>query len=101
MLFKRTLILGYGEGTFNMSSDPRTYNLINPIMKNTTPIHPYGWTALRFRSDNPGAWAFHCHISLISIWVWELFLKKGWRGWESCLHLSWVAVKPRGLGGRP
>ncbi|CBI21465.3 unnamed protein product, partial [Vitis vinifera] len=55
-------VLGYGEGTFNMSSDPRTYNLINPIMKNTAPIHPYGWTALRFRSDNPGVWAFHCHI---------------------------------------
>ncbi|KAK9990187.1 hypothetical protein SO802_025172 [Lithocarpus litseifolius] len=31
-------------------------------MKNTVPLHPYGWTALRFKADNPGAWLFHCHI---------------------------------------
>lgn len=55
-------ILGYGNGKFNISSDPAKYNLVNPIMKNTVPIHPYGWTALRFRADNPGVWLFHCHI---------------------------------------
>ena len=31
-------------------------------MKNTVAVHPFGWTALRFRADNPGVWAFHCHI---------------------------------------
>ncbi|KAJ0097159.1 hypothetical protein Patl1_27328 [Pistacia atlantica] len=31
-------------------------------MKNTAPVHPHGWTALRFQADNPGAWVFHCHI---------------------------------------
>ncbi|XP_021273720.1 L-ascorbate oxidase-like [Herrania umbratica] len=55
-------VLGYGEGKFDMFNDPRKYNLDNPIMKNTVPVHPYGWTALRFKADNPGAWAFHCHI---------------------------------------
>ncbi|KAK9230653.1 hypothetical protein WN944_023625 [Citrus x changshan-huyou] len=25
-------------------------------------LHPHGWTELRFRADNPGAWTFHCHI---------------------------------------
>ncbi|EOX92188.1 Cupredoxin superfamily protein isoform 2 [Theobroma cacao] len=55
-------VLGYGEGKFDMFNDPRKYNLVNPIMKNTVPVHPYGWTALRFKADNPGAWAFHCHI---------------------------------------
>ncbi|KAJ0097160.1 hypothetical protein Patl1_27329 [Pistacia atlantica] len=55
-------VLGYGEGKFDMYKDPRKYNLLNPIMKNTVPVHPYGWTALRFQADNPGAWAFHCHI---------------------------------------
>ncbi|KAK5843337.1 L-ascorbate oxidase [Gossypium arboreum] len=55
-------VLGYGEGKFDMFNDPMKYNLVNPIMKNTVPVHPYGWTALRFRADNPGAWAFHCHI---------------------------------------
>ncbi|KAL1820367.1 hypothetical protein ACET3Z_015236 [Daucus carota] len=55
-------VLGYGKGKFNKSSDPQNYNLVNPIMKNTVPVHPFGWTALRFRANNPGTWAFHCHI---------------------------------------
>ncbi|GMI67654.1 Cupredoxin superfamily protein [Hibiscus trionum] len=55
-------VLGYGEGKFDKFRDAGKYNLVNPIMKNTVPVHPYGWTALRFRADNPGAWAFHCHI---------------------------------------
>lgn len=55
-------VMGYGNGKFNQSIDPKNYNLVNPIMKNTIPVHPYGWTALRFRADNPGVWAFHCHI---------------------------------------
>ncbi|XWS41527.1 hypothetical protein CRYUN_Cryun17cG0089300 [Craigia yunnanensis] len=48
-------VLGYGEGKFDKFNDPKKYNLVNPIMKNTVPVHPYGWTALRFKADNPGA----------------------------------------------
>ncbi|KAK7247455.1 hypothetical protein RIF29_42338 [Crotalaria pallida] len=55
-------VLGYGEGKFDKNNDPKKYNLENPIMKNTVVVHPYGWTALRFRANNPGVWAFHCHI---------------------------------------
>ncbi|TYG40672.1 hypothetical protein ES288_D12G111800v1 [Gossypium darwinii] len=55
-------VLGYGEGKFDMFNDPNKYNLVNPIMKNTVPVNPFGWTALRFKADNPGAWSFHCHI---------------------------------------
>lgn len=56
-------VLGHGEGKFDMLNDPKnSYNLVNPIMKNTVPVHSMGWTALRFRADNPGVWAFHCHI---------------------------------------
>ncbi|KAK4755341.1 hypothetical protein SAY87_009098 [Trapa incisa] len=55
-------VLGYGKGKFNINTDPARYNLVDPIMKNTVPVHPYGWTALRFVADNPGTWAFHCHI---------------------------------------
>jgi FtsP/CotA-like multicopper oxidase with cupredoxin domain len=55
-------VMGYGEGKFNASTDPAGYNLVDPIMKNTVAVQPYGWTALRFIADNPGVWAFHCHI---------------------------------------
>ncbi|KAL6554837.1 hypothetical protein OROGR_006095 [Orobanche gracilis] len=55
-------VVGYGTGKFDSVEDPKSYNLVNPIMKNTVAVHPYGWTALRFRANNPGVWAFHCHI---------------------------------------
>ncbi|XP_071725523.1 L-ascorbate oxidase-like [Rutidosis leptorrhynchoides] len=54
-------VLGYGEGKFS-KNDEKKLNLINPPLRNTAVIFPYGWTALRFVTDNPGVWAFHCHI---------------------------------------
>ncbi|EPS71874.1 ascorbate oxidase [Genlisea aurea] len=55
-------VLGYGSGEFDRVKDPKKYNLLNPIKKNTVAVQPYSWTALRFTADNPGVWAFHCHI---------------------------------------
>ncbi|XP_042484611.1 L-ascorbate oxidase [Macadamia integrifolia] len=55
-------VLGYGEGKFNEKRDVKKFNLKNPPLRNTVVIFPYGWTALRFVADNPGVWAFHCHI---------------------------------------
>ncbi|XP_078444795.1 cupredoxin superfamily protein [Wolffia australiana] len=55
-------VLGFGEGVFDLAKDIGNLNLVDPIMKNTVPVHPYGWTAIRFVADNPGVWAFHCHI---------------------------------------
>ncbi|CDY69967.1 BnaCnng66150D, partial [Brassica napus] len=55
-------VLGYGEGKFRPGIDEKTYNLKNPPLRNTVPLYPYGWTALRFVTDNPGVWFFHCHI---------------------------------------
>ncbi|KAL4556178.1 hypothetical protein LXL04_038821 [Taraxacum kok-saghyz] len=54
-------VLGYGEGKFS-NKDENKLNLKNPPLRNTVVIFPYGWTALRFIADNPGVWAFHCHI---------------------------------------
>ncbi|CAJ1971188.1 unnamed protein product [Sphenostylis stenocarpa] len=54
-------VLGYGDGKFEQG-DERKFNLKNPPLRNTAVIFSYGWTALRFKADNPGVWAFHCHI---------------------------------------
>ncbi|KAK4492326.1 hypothetical protein RD792_003129 [Penstemon davidsonii] len=54
-------VLGYGEGKFS-KKDEEKFNLKNPPLRNTAVIFPFGWTALRFVADNPGVWAFHCHI---------------------------------------
>lgn len=55
-------VLGYGEGKFDPKRHESKLNLKNPPLRNTAVIFPYGWTALRFVADNPGVWAFHCHI---------------------------------------
>jgi len=54
-------VLGYGEGKFK-PSDAKSFNLTRAPLRNTVVVFPYGWTALRFKADNPGVWAFHCHI---------------------------------------
>ncbi|CAL5203374.1 unnamed protein product [Lathyrus oleraceus] len=55
-------VLGYGEGKFRPGIDEKNFNLTRAPLRNTAVIFPYGWTALRFKADNPGVWAFHCHI---------------------------------------
>lgn len=54
-------VLGYGDGRFT-KKDIAKYNLKNPPLRNTVVIFPFGWTAIRFVANNPGVWAFHCHI---------------------------------------
>eukprot|EP00249_Psilotum_nudum_P002201 c15111_g1_i1 orf=240-1979(-) len=55
-------VLGYGTTAFDPHKDPLTYNLNNPPLRNTVPVYPYGWTAIRFQANNPGVWPFHCHV---------------------------------------
>jgi FtsP/CotA-like multicopper oxidase with cupredoxin domain len=55
-------VLASGVGYF----DPALYSsidLTNPLRRDTATIEAFGWVLLRFVADNPGMWAFHCHIS--------------------------------------
>ncbi|KAL0925238.1 hypothetical protein M5K25_003556 [Dendrobium thyrsiflorum] len=54
-------VLGHGDGKFR-KNDVSKFNLRNPPLRNTVVIFPCGWTAIRFVANNPGVWAFHCHI---------------------------------------
>ena len=38
-------------------------NTTNPMRRDTLTIDAYGWALIRFKADNPGLWALHCHIS--------------------------------------
>lgn len=55
-------VLGAGHGYF-----PRdTYSsldLSNPLRRDTASVEAFGWLLIRLVTDNPGLWAFHCHIS--------------------------------------
>ena len=50
------------HGDFNWNSYP-TLNLTNPMRRDTMTVDAFGWALIRFKADNPGLWAFHCHIS--------------------------------------
>lgn len=56
-------VVGSGDGIFDPDTDPATYNLENPILRDTVNLWPLQWTALRFVANNPGVWNFHCHIT--------------------------------------
>lgn len=49
-----------GAGNYNASNV--TYNTLNPPLINTVALPRAGWTAIRFRADNPGVWFIHCHL---------------------------------------
>jgi FtsP/CotA-like multicopper oxidase with cupredoxin domain len=51
-----------GNGYFDWNSYPKL-NATNPMRRDTMTLDAYGWALIRFRADNPGLWAFHCHIS--------------------------------------
>ena len=47
-------VVGTGVGNFNPSKDPAKFNLVDPPERNTVGVPTGGWTAIRFRADNPG-----------------------------------------------
>jgi laccase len=55
-------VVGSGEGSFDPATHPATYNLVNPVLRDTLNVWPLQWTAIRLVANNPGVWFFHCHI---------------------------------------
>ncbi len=54
-------IVARGRGVIN-STEGIELNLSNPTRRDTFTIGPESWVVLRLPLDNPGVWAFHCHI---------------------------------------
>ncbi|KAH9980737.1 multicopper oxidase-domain-containing protein [Russula compacta] len=55
----RPWIMGGGAGRY----DGQELNTTSPLNRDTVLIPAYSWVVLRFVTDNPGIWAFHCHIA--------------------------------------
>lgn len=47
-------VVGRGLGNYNAKNDSKSFNLVDPVERNTLGVPTGGWTALRFRADNPG-----------------------------------------------
>ncbi|XP_031488761.1 laccase-14-like [Nymphaea colorata] len=61
-------VVGQGHGNFDPEKDPLEYNLVDPPEENTVGVPYSGWSALRFRADNPGVWLLHCHLERHFSW---------------------------------
>ncbi|CBI16002.3 hypothetical protein VitviT2T_008281 [Vitis vinifera] len=61
-------VIGRGLGNYNPKKDPKKFNLVDPVERNTVGVPSGGWTAIRFRADNPGVWFMHCHLEVHTTW---------------------------------
>ncbi|KAK9940307.1 hypothetical protein M0R45_016975 [Rubus argutus] len=67
-------VVGQGFGNFDENDDPKKFNLIDPVERNTVGVPSGGWVAIRFLADNPGVWFMHCHLEIHTSWG----LKMAW-----------------------
>ncbi|PIA60393.1 hypothetical protein AQUCO_00300114v1 [Aquilegia coerulea] len=67
-------VVGQGFGNYNPNKDPASFNLIDPVERNTVGVPVGGWVAIRFLADNPGVWFMHCHLEIHTSWG----LKMAW-----------------------
>ncbi|KAK4268649.1 hypothetical protein QN277_025269 [Acacia crassicarpa] len=61
-------VVGRGVGNYDPKNDPKKFNLVDPVERNTIGLPSGGWTAIRFRADNPGVWFMHCHFEVHTSW---------------------------------
>ncbi|KAB1224305.1 Laccase-4 [Morella rubra] len=60
--------VGRGLGNYNPKNDSKSFNLVDPVERNTIGVPSGGWVAIRFRADNPGVWFMHCHLEVHTTW---------------------------------
>lgn len=47
-------VVGTGLGNYNPKKHPKKFNLVDPVERNTIGVPSGGWSAIRFKADNPG-----------------------------------------------
>ncbi|CCX14263.1 multicopper oxidase-domain-containing protein [Pyronema domesticum] len=55
-------VLAQGHGYYEMANY-KNVAVKESIYRDTVSIEAFGWVLIRFRADNPGMWAFHCHLA--------------------------------------
>ncbi|XP_022133923.1 laccase-4-like [Momordica charantia] len=80
-------VVGKGSGNFDPIEDPKGFNLVDPVERNTFGVPNGGWTAIRFRADNPGVWFLHCHLEVHTTWGLRMaFLVENGKGPDESLQ---------------
>ncbi|GLJ52115.1 hypothetical protein SUGI_1108460 [Cryptomeria japonica] len=80
-------IVGEGFGNYNAETDPLTFNLVDLPQRNTVGVPVSGWSAIRFKADNPGVWFMHCHFDDHVTWGLNMvFVVKNGPGYLASLE---------------
>ncbi len=53
-------VLASGPGQWDGSS---IVNPQNPQRRDVHNLSPFGYMVMQYNADNPGTWAFHCHVA--------------------------------------
>ncbi|GAB2285910.1 hypothetical protein Dimus_024760 [Dionaea muscipula] len=61
-------VVGSGLGNFDHVNDTKGFNLVDPPHLNTVGVPKLGWSAIRFKTKNPGVWFMHCHLDRHMSW---------------------------------
>jgi FtsP/CotA-like multicopper oxidase with cupredoxin domain len=78
-------------------------NLTNPLRRDTASVEAYGWLLISFVADNPGLWAFHCHIGwhteagLMMVFATRTQDMRGWKVPEEVDGLCGLEGVERGM----
>ncbi|CAN9163242.1 unnamed protein product [Alternaria sp. RS040] len=78
-------------------------NLTNPLRRDTASVEAYGWLLISFVADNPGLWAFHCHIGwhteagLMMVFATRTREMRGWKVPEEVDGLCGLEGVERGM----
>ncbi|CAK9173977.1 unnamed protein product [Ilex paraguariensis] len=74
-------VVGWGFGNFDKHKDTLNFNLVDPPFLNTVMVPRNGWTAIRFKANNPGVWFMHCHFERHLTWGMDtVFIVKDGKG---------------------
>lgn len=57
-----TFQTAYLHGLYKDKGQSKKYNLSEAAKRDTVNIPRRGYAVLRWKADNPGVWAFHCHV---------------------------------------
>merc|ERR1712072_1374922 len=52
----------YWGCVYNATTDKKTQNLKNPLLKDSFQLWQRSWAVIRFQATFPGVWQFHCHM---------------------------------------
>ncbi|WOL14967.1 laccase-24-like [Canna indica] len=55
-------VVAQGFGNYNATAAKRSFNLVDPQVRNTIGVPTGGWAVIRFVANNPGVWFMHCHL---------------------------------------